>query len=62
MLFEVAVNSTTSLSILGRLLRGEIHVDLSGGETIVAQETLESGERDALLNRGDGKGMTKHVW
>jgi hypothetical protein len=38
-----------------------MHGDLSGGEMIVAPETLESRERDALLDRGDGTGMTKHV-
>jgi hypothetical protein len=39
----------------------EIHGDLRGGEMIVAQETWESREPDALLDCGDGKGMTTHV-
>ena len=61
MLFEVAVHSTMSLSCSDDFFGGEIHGDLSGGEMIVAQEMWESRERDALLDRGDGNGMTTHA-
>jgi hypothetical protein len=40
---------------------GAIHGDLGGGETIVASETVDSGTRGDLLDRGDRRGVTSSV-